>query len=177
MPSPSRVAWMMKAFPPRANLALVPSTGSIGRGDHQPFRYSSPLPARLPWPPVHTVSSALLSLLHSLFISFWAEPRHSAKKTMAKDRHSSGDTERHTGCVVSLESLLLSFSFVTMQCLSPHHRATTIADGEREDLPPGTTSARGHSSSGQRHPQEHTHTPPRKQFTVSDLSVSSNIGW
>lgn len=110
-------------------------------------------------------------LLHcsTQYIGTWAEPRHGGGKTKAKPRDFCGGTERAIGCVVSLGSLFFSLSFVTAQFLSPQHRATTVADGERGDLPPGTTSARGHNSSGQRHPPPIHPTPQETTHCLRPL--------
>lgn len=104
------------------------------------------------------------ALLHRspMSIGTWAEPRHSRGKAKAKPRDSCGDTERPLGCVVSLGSLFFSLSFVTVQFLSPHHRATTAVDGEGVDLPqgpwvPGDTA---HQARGTHLP--HTHPPTQE---------------
>lgn len=159
MHSPNRAAWMLQPFPPQAALALGFSPGSTGRRDHQPPRCSGPLPQRLLWPPVPGVSSVPSAPGLS--------PRCSRGEIEAKLRDFCRDTERPVDCIISLESPFFSLSFVKGQFLSLHHSATNVTDGEREETyPPRTMSARGHRSSGQRHPPA---TYPATQKTINCL--------
>lgn len=128
MPSPSKAAWMLKAFAPGERLALGSCPGSQAEGTTNLLTPTSPcqqrrLSLQLTWSALHC---------SSLATSTWAETKNSRRKRKAKPGDSWRDTERPTGDVLSLGSLFFSLSFMTMQFLSPQQSTTTINIADRK---------------------------------------------
>lgn len=128
LPSPSKAAWMLKAFPPGQGLALGSCPGSQAEGTT-----NLPTPAGLCQQ--HCPAFSSHALFSTAATSTWAETKNSRSKRKANPRDSWRDTERPTGYILSLGSLFFSLSFMTVQFLSPQQRTKLlILLTEREEI-------------------------------------------